>query len=135
MTSMLSFLLLLQLGSFVVVNGYTLDDPDAVSLNQMNDDVSQDDVMGYLDYLQELREANQPLEGGVQKRGFYDGQTLKDLMAKRRDYAKRRLCILPTMSCNLRPNYCCENTTCRCNLWGQNCRCLRMGFFQRWGKR
>ena len=67
MTSMLSFLLLLQLGSFVVVNGYTLDDPDAVSLNQLNEDVSQDDVMGYLDYLQELREANLPSEGGVQK--------------------------------------------------------------------
>ena len=107
-------------------------------------------------------------------------------MAKRRDFVKRRLCILPTMSCNLRPNHCCSNTTCRCNLWGQNCRyrynilslnfptdgfylkvphnlwqgvltlkthnkyfwfkyimkinmlfrrCLRMGFFQRWGRR
>ena len=56
------------------------------------------------------------------RRGFYDGQSLKDLMDKRRDFVKRRLCILPTMSCNLRPNYCCPNTTCRCNLWGQNCR-------------
>jgi len=132
MTSMLSLIMLLQLVSLVVVNGYTLDDPDAVGLNE---DASQDDVMGYLDYLQELREANLPSAGGVQKRGFYGGQSLKDLMDKRRDFVKRRLCILPTMSCNLRPNYCCPNTTCRCNLWGQNCRCLRMGFFQRWGKR
>jgi len=50
------------------------------------------------------------------------------------DYVKRRLCIPPQMSCNTMPNSCCRGTTCRCNLWGQNCRCLRMGFFQRWGK-
>ena len=64
MTSMLSFFLLLQLGSLVVINGYTIDEPDVGGLN---DDVSQDDVMGYLDYLQELREGNLPSEGGVQK--------------------------------------------------------------------
>ena len=64
MTSMLSFLLLLQLGSLVIVNGYTLDDPEAMGLNE---DLNQDDVMGYLDYLQDLREANSPLDGGVQK--------------------------------------------------------------------
>ena len=60
MTSMLSFLLLL--GSLVIVNGYTLDDSEAMGLNE-----DQDDVMGYLDYLQDLREANSPLDGGVQK--------------------------------------------------------------------
>ena len=64
MTSMLSLLMLLQLVSLVVVNGYTLDDPDSVGLNE---DASQDDVMGYLDYLQELREANLPSASGVQK--------------------------------------------------------------------
>jgi len=62
MTSMLSLIMLLQLVSLVVVNGYTLDDPDAVGLNE---DASQDDVMGYLDYLQELREANLPSAGVV----------------------------------------------------------------------
>jgi len=51
------------------------------------------------------------------------------------EYVKRRLCIPFGMSCNTRRNSCCHNTTCRCNLWGQNCRCLRMGFFQRWGKK
>merc|ERR1719215_636263 len=50
------------------------------------------------------------------------------------DYVKRRLCIPPQMSCNTMPRACCGATTCRCNLWGQNCRCLRVGFFQRWGK-
>ena len=65
MTSMLSFLVLLQLGSLVIVKGYTLDDPQAMSSNE---DMNQEDVMGYLDYLQELREAqNSPVEGGVQK--------------------------------------------------------------------
>jgi len=50
------------------------------------------------------------------------------------DYVKRRLCIAPQMSCSTMPNSCCHGNVCRCNLWGQNCRCLRMGFFQRWGK-
>merc|ERR1712029_849671 len=50
------------------------------------------------------------------------------------DYVKRRLCIPPQMSCNTMPNSCCRGTTCRCNLWGQNCRCLRMGFFSTLGK-
>ena len=61
---MLSFLVLLQLGSLVIVNGYTLDDPDAMGINEGS---SQDDVMGYLDYLQDLREANLPSNAGVQK--------------------------------------------------------------------
>ena len=64
MTSMLSFLLLIQLGSLVIVNGYTLDDSEAMGLNE---DLNQDDVMGYLDYLQDLKEANSPINGGVQK--------------------------------------------------------------------
>ena len=62
----------------------------------------------------------------VFRRGYYDDQSVRELMAKRKDFVKRRLCILPTMSCNLRPNYCCPNTTCRCNLWGQNCRYMYM---------
>jgi len=113
MTSMLSFLLLLQLGSFVVVNGYTLDDPDAVSLNQLNEDVSQDDVMGYLDYLQELREANLPSEGGVQKRG--------------------RLCFAHGKSCVAAPSFCCAPAKCRCNIFGSNCKCARPGLFAQFG--
>lgn len=28
---------------------------------------------------------------------------------------------------------CCPNSTCRCNLWGDQCRCQRMGLLQRWG--
>ncbi|XP_059079818.1 uncharacterized protein LOC131877971 isoform X6 [Tigriopus californicus] len=69
-----------------------------------------------------------------------EGSSAEDLKTVQKRYSmfpnefvKRRLCIRPTMSCNLRPNSCCPSTTCRCNLWGQNCRCLRMGLFQRWG--
>ena len=57
-------MLLIQLGSLVIVNGYTLDDSEAMGLNE---DLNQDDVMGYLDYLQDLKEANSPINGGVQK--------------------------------------------------------------------
>ncbi|KAH9420983.1 hypothetical protein DERP_001423 [Dermatophagoides pteronyssinus] len=28
-----------------------------------------------------------------------------------------------------------NNTVCRCNLWGTNCRCHRMGLFQKIGKK
>ena len=64
MTSMLSFLLLLQLGLLLIVNGYTLNDTEALS---NADDVSQEDVMGYLDYLPELRDSNLPPKRGIQK--------------------------------------------------------------------
>lgn len=64
MTSMLSFLLFLQLGSLVVVNGYTIDDPEAVDIPG---DLNQDEAMGYLDYLQDIRNANLLSDGGIQK--------------------------------------------------------------------
>ena len=55
---MLSLLLVLHLGSLVVVNGYTIDDSQAL------DDVSQDDVLNYLDYLEGVRNANLLSEAG-----------------------------------------------------------------------
>ncbi|UYV70651.1 hypothetical protein LAZ67_8000167 [Cordylochernes scorpioides] len=45
-----------------------------------------------------------------------------------------RSCIRRGGSCDHRPNDCCYNSSCRCNLWGTNCRCQRMGLFQKWGK-
>jgi len=110
MTSMLSFLLLLQLGSLLIVNGYTLDDPEAVGTNN---GVNQEDVMGYLDYLQELREANQPSQGEVQKRG--------------------RLCFARGKSCVAAPSFCCTPFQCRCNVFGSNCKCARAGLFAQFG--
>jgi hypothetical protein len=108
MTSMLSFLLLLQLGSLVIVNGYTLDDPEALGINE-----DQDDAMGYLDYLQGLRDANLPLDGGVQKRG--------------------RLCFAHGKSCVAAPSFCCAPAKCRCNIFGSNCKCARPGLFAQFG--
>ncbi|XP_039967948.1 uncharacterized protein LOC120779657 [Bactrocera tryoni] len=45
----------------------------------------------------------------------------------------RRDCISRGGACDSRPNDCCYNSSCRCNLWGSNCRCQRMGLFQKWG--
>ncbi|XP_058451519.1 U8-agatoxin-Ao1a-like [Malaya genurostris] len=45
----------------------------------------------------------------------------------------RRACIRRGGNCDHRPNDCCYNSSCRCNLWGSNCRCQRMGLFQKWG--
>ncbi|XP_045479919.1 uncharacterized protein LOC123684641 isoform X1 [Harmonia axyridis] len=49
-------------------------------------------------------------------------------------YLFRRACIRRGGNCDHRPNDCCYNSSCRCNLWGSNCRCQRMGIFQKWGK-
>ncbi|XP_059489718.1 U8-agatoxin-Ao1a-like isoform X1 [Neocloeon triangulifer] len=46
----------------------------------------------------------------------------------------RRSCVRKGGSCDHRPNDCCYNSSCRCNLWGANCRCQRAGLFQKWGK-
>nr|UGX04247.1 agatoxin-like peptide transcript a [Locusta migratoria] len=49
-------------------------------------------------------------------------------------YLFRRACIRRGGTCDHRPKDCCYNSSCRCNLWGANCRCQRMGLFQKWGK-
>lgn len=48
--------------------------------------------------------------------------------------ADKRSCVRRGGSCDNRPNDCCYNSSCRCNLWGTNCRCQRAGLFQSWGK-
>lgn len=48
-------------------------------------------------------------------------------------YVFRRACVRRGGNCDHRPNECCYNSSCRCNLWGSNCRCQRMGLFQKWG--
>ncbi|XP_056640822.1 uncharacterized protein LOC130447815 isoform X2 [Diorhabda sublineata] len=48
-------------------------------------------------------------------------------------YLFRRACIRRGGNCDYRPNDCCYNSSCRCNLWGSNCRCQRVGLFQKWG--
>lgn len=108
MTSMLSFLLVLQLGSLVVVNGYTLDDPEALDIPG-----NQDEAMGYLDYLQDMRNENLLSDGGIQKRG--------------------RLCFAHGKSCVAAPSFCCSPAKCRCNIFGSNCKCARPGLFAQFG--
>ncbi|XP_017891599.1 U8-agatoxin-Ao1a-like isoform X2 [Ceratina calcarata] len=48
-------------------------------------------------------------------------------------YLFRRACIRRGGNCDHRPKDCCYSSSCRCNLWGSNCRCQRMGLFQKWG--
>ncbi|XP_014292753.1 uncharacterized protein [Halyomorpha halys] len=50
------------------------------------------------------------------------------------DLGKRRGCVRRGGNCDHRPSDCCQNSACRCNLWGANCRCQRKGLFQKWGK-
>ncbi|XP_025016647.1 uncharacterized protein LOC112538862 [Tetranychus urticae] len=47
----------------------------------------------------------------------------------------KRSCIRRSGICDARPSDCCLNSVCRCNLWGANCRCQRMGLFQRLGRK
>ncbi|KAK8745460.1 hypothetical protein OTU49_000197, partial [Cherax quadricarinatus] len=69
----------------------------------------------------------------------YTADLLERLLARTQKrssyiYLFRRSCIRRGGTCDHRPNDCCYNSSCRCNLWGTNCRCQRMGLFQQWGK-
>uniref|UniRef100_A0A4Q8K3N9 U27-Liphistoxin-Lsp1d_1 n=1 Tax=Liphistius sp. SGP-2016 TaxID=1905180 RepID=A0A4Q8K3N9_9ARAC len=44
---------------------------------------------------------------------------------------KKRSCIRRGRVCDGKNNQCCSNFSCRCNLWGTDCRCVRAGLFQR----
>ncbi|XP_037072999.1 uncharacterized protein LOC119094040 isoform X2 [Pollicipes pollicipes] len=52
-----------------------------------------------------------------------------------RKSSQKRSCIRRGFSCDAQPHDCCGNGSCRCNLWGSNCKCLRGGLFQAWGRR
>ncbi|XP_011313236.1 uncharacterized protein [Fopius arisanus] len=70
---------------------------------------------------------------------YSDNNALEDLMRAAQQkrssyiYLYRRSCIRRDGNCDHRPNDCCYSSSCRCNLWGSNCRCQRMGLFQKWG--
>ncbi|XP_057318811.1 toxin Tbo-IT2-like isoform X1 [Microplitis mediator] len=69
----------------------------------------------------------------------YSDNTLEDIMRVAQQkrspymYVFRRGCIRRDGNCDHRPNDCCYSSSCRCNLWGSNCRCQRVGLFQKWG--
>ncbi|XP_035210240.1 U8-agatoxin-Ao1a-like [Stegodyphus dumicola] len=66
-----------------------------------------------------------------------DHQMSEDYNESLENYLMRtdkRACIRRGGGCDGKPNDCCANSTCRCNLWGTNCRCERAGLFQQWGK-
>uniref|UniRef100_A0A1V1WBV1 Putative Ca+2 channel toxin-like spider n=1 Tax=Superstitionia donensis TaxID=311983 RepID=A0A1V1WBV1_9SCOR len=41
-----------------------------------------------------------------------------------------RRCIPKYRSCDHNKSGCCDNASCRCNLFGTNCKCQRKGIFQ-----
>ncbi|KAG9509043.1 hypothetical protein GZH46_02450 [Fragariocoptes setiger] len=59
-------------------------------------------------------------------------QALESLLYKRTQQTS--VCIARGKSCDHRPDQCCQDSSCRCNLWGTNCKCHRMGLFQKWGR-
>ncbi|XP_003700834.1 xibalbin-1 isoform X2 [Megachile rotundata] len=60
----------------------------------------------------------------------YTDNALENLM---RAAQQKRACIKRGGNCDHRPKDCCNSSSCRCNLWGSNCRCQRVGLFQKWG--
>ncbi|XP_047111936.1 uncharacterized protein LOC124788701 [Schistocerca piceifrons] len=94
--------------------GPYLDDP-------VPDDGVEDYSDGNLERLLQGAQQNEP------ESFSYGGEVSKREPA-------RRACIRRGGTCDHRPKDCCYNSSCRCNLWGANCRCQRMGLFQKWGK-
>ncbi|XP_015429144.1 PREDICTED: U8-agatoxin-Ao1a-like isoform X2 [Dufourea novaeangliae] len=60
----------------------------------------------------------------------YTDNALENLM---RAAQQKRACIPRGGNCDHRPKDCCHSSSCRCNLWGSNCQCQRVGVFQKWG--
>ncbi|KAG7206367.1 hypothetical protein KM043_003735 [Ampulex compressa] len=75
-------------------------------------------------YFDDEEEGLQPLDSD------YTDNALENLM---RAAQQKRACIRRGGNCDHRPKGCCYNSSCRCNLWGSNCQCQRMGLFQKWG--
>ncbi|TRY73088.1 hypothetical protein TCAL_06687 [Tigriopus californicus] len=66
----------------------------------------------------------------VQKRGWFFN--LGDSLGGERgrtSYLRRHhpFCFSHGMSCTMAPNSCCNDSVCRCNLFGSNCKCDRPG--------
>jgi len=66
---------------------------------------------------------------------YYGGALENLLQSEQNILTDKRSCIRRSGTCDHRPNDCCPKSVCRCNLWGTNCRCQRLGLFQKWGKR
>ncbi|XP_076224399.1 xibalbin-1 isoform X2 [Nomia melanderi] len=60
----------------------------------------------------------------------YTDNELENLL---RAAQQKRACIKRGGNCDHRPKDCCHSSSCRCNLWGSNCQCQRVGVFQKWG--
>ncbi|XP_018348266.1 PREDICTED: uncharacterized protein LOC108752128 isoform X1 [Trachymyrmex septentrionalis] len=100
------FLLLVVLADRSFANPY-FDDGEDVN------DLQADDSSDYTDTLENLMRVAQKRTSSIN--------------------LFRRACIRRGGDCYHRRKDCCYSSSCRCNLWGSNCKCQRMGLFQKWG--
>ncbi|XP_011052829.1 PREDICTED: uncharacterized protein LOC105145142 isoform X1 [Acromyrmex echinatior] len=100
------FLLLVVLADRSFANPYFDDGEDV-------DDLQADDSSDYIDTLENLMRVAQKRTSSIN--------------------LFRRACIRRGGDCYHRRKDCCYSSSCRCNLWGSNCKCQRMGLFQKWG--
>ncbi|XP_018362277.1 PREDICTED: uncharacterized protein LOC108760691 isoform X1 [Trachymyrmex cornetzi] len=100
------FLLLVVLVDRSFANPYFDDGEDV-------DDLQADDSSDYTDALENLMRVAQKRTSSIN--------------------LFRRACIRRGGDCYHRRKDCCYSSSCRCNLWGSNCKCQRMGLFQKWG--
>ncbi|XP_018050690.1 PREDICTED: uncharacterized protein LOC108688787 isoform X1 [Atta colombica] len=100
------FLLLVVLVDRSFANPYFDDGEDV-------DDFQADDSSDYTDTLENLMRVAQKRTSSIN--------------------LFRRACIRRGGDCYHRRKDCCYSSSCRCNLWGSNCKCQRMGLFQKWG--
>ncbi|CAH0392346.1 unnamed protein product [Bemisia tabaci] len=46
--------------------------------------------------------------------------------------AQKRDCVRRGGSCTTNPGGCCREDSCKCNVWGANCRCYSQALYQKW---
>merc|ERR1712037_414954 len=90
----------------------------------------------------DLEEANGLAYDANPEESYYDAVGQQRSMLEPRTIDKRGrewymmkrwpVCTRYSKSCNISPHSCCPGTACRCNIWGQNCRCQRAGLLAQW---
>ncbi|XP_030379399.1 uncharacterized protein LOC115627754 [Scaptodrosophila lebanonensis] len=130
-------MVLQQVVAVAVQGGHFDDNPDTINPDHMeyafDAEFENNNRLGPMLNSEELRTAERQWNRQMDEvpEDFNIGNAKRSHSS--RIYMYRRGCIHRGGACDNRPNDCCFNSSCRCNLWGSNCRCQRMGLFQKWG--